>query len=200
MELCEAQASLKAPAETSDLARDTTFQIFQISSSEKGYFFATDNHGIFAYLDSITSQALRKLDAIPNIITKAVVETAKLGQNTSRKTSSKPPWIISLSVNIYGPHRCADQVGQELSDISAFLQLPFFLEAGCEHFNPQCFRLGDAMSNMSHLAGLNERDLTRKAISDEVERVFESLGFTDQDTMENQPEPQPEAVITQLKE
>lgn len=86
---------------------------------------------------------------------------------------------MPLTINVSGPASDADAVGAALSTRSAFLQHPFFLEPGCRgYFNPQLFRFGNEMQDLTHLVGLNEKDLRAKAISDEVENVLASLEVT----------------------
>ncbi|KAM7217733.1 P-loop containing nucleoside triphosphate hydrolase protein, partial [Rhypophila decipiens] len=68
------------------------------------------------------------------------------------------------------------QIGEVLSSASAFLQHPFYLEPSCsEYFNPQMFRAGAPMQDLTHLVGLTEKDLRAKAISDGVQHILESF-------------------------
>lgn len=130
---------------------------------------------------------------------KAVVESKNVPQNRS---STGKRGIISLSINVYGPIENADRVGDVLSRASAFLQHPFSLEGGYEYFNPQMFRSGTEMQNLTHLVGLTESDIKAKIISDEVTQVFESLDNIQLHNEESQRSInlQLEAVTTQLKQ
>lgn len=129
----------------------------------------------FAHLDHKTCIAFASLDRIPNIIAKAMIDSEQLKQ-IHNKSKPKTGKQVSVSINIHGPYRLADQVDGALSRTSTFLQHPFFLGGSCQYFNPQIFRSGTKMENLTHLVGLTEFDLKAKALSDEVEGIFESLG------------------------
>lgn len=87
--------------------------------------------------------------------------------------------ILPLSVNVYGPYEMADQVGSALSSAAIFLQLPFSLRLQYQYYNPQHYRAGRAMKNLTRLVGMTEKDFRAKDISDEVERVLGSLDTID---------------------
>ncbi|KAK0728766.1 SNF2 family N-terminal domain-containing protein [Lasiosphaeria miniovina] len=136
---------------------------------------------------------------MPGISFKAVVESPALKQQGLR---SKSGGIFSLSVNIYGPLETAPQVGHSLSAESAFLQHPLFLDNGLKYFNPQMVPSGGGMDDLTHLVGLTEDDFKAKALSDEVERVLESLDyFADLGYDGHDPVAivQPEAIAIQLQ-
>lgn len=85
---------------------------------------------------------------------------------------------MSLSVNIYGPFTTADEVGSVLSSTSTFLQNPYSLDPQYRYYNPQLYRIGGIMEDLTHLVGISEKDFQAKAISDEVEQVLGSLDST----------------------
>jgi hypothetical protein len=143
-----------------------------------------------------TCKALQCLHDHHGVRATAVVETSKLMQ-TRVKGGSKG--IIPLSINIYGMHDKANEVGDKLSEMAAFLQHPLFLEPGYEYFNPQYFHLGGEMKCMTHFVGLSEIEYRAKRISDEVEHVFDSLDTMTQTDINTVPDAQPDAIITPLK-
>ena len=126
----------------------------------------------------------------------AVVETSRLMQTRTKRSSRG---IFPLSINIYGTHDDANEVGDKLSEIGAFLQHPLFLEPECEYFNPQYFHLEGEMKCMTSLVGLSENMYRAKRISDEVERVFDSLDTATRGDINIIPDSQPDAIITPLK-
>lgn len=91
------------------------------------------------------------------------------------RTKPKSNGVVPVSINAYGPASSADQAGDVLSKSSMFLQIPYFLEARYEYFNPQLFRPRGEMQNQTHLVGLTDDDFKAKGISDAVERIFDSL-------------------------
>ncbi|KAK3300617.1 SNF2 family N-terminal domain-containing protein [Chaetomium fimeti] len=87
--------------------------------------------------------------------------------------------IVPLTINVYGQPSKANDAGDALSTISAFLQHPFFLESSCKgYFNPQLFRVESQMQDLTYLVGLKERELRAKTISDQVEDILGSLDDT----------------------
>lgn len=135
----------------------------------------------FAHLDLVTCKLLKALKDIDQVCLVGVVEEVALMQT---KTKPKSKGIIPVSINVYGPFRAADSVALALSGRgrSAYLQLPHFLEDRCRHINPQHFHPAQGPEDLTHLAGLKEVDLRAKAISNEVENVFESLSFFDSES------------------
>ena len=151
---------------------------------------------VVAVLDMATCKALQCLNDHLGVRATAVVEPSRLTQ-TRAKGSSKG--IFSLSINIYGTHDEANEVGDKFSKMNVFLQHPLFLEPGFEYFNPQYFHPGGEMECMTHLIGLSEIEYRAKWISDEVERVFDSLDTMTRDDTAINLVAQPDAIITPLK-
>lgn len=174
--------------------------MLNVGLSDSFYALFNRSHKAVAYLDLVTTQALQSLEGLPEVKFKAVIESGAVAQ--SRKGLHSLKGIVQLSINVYGPLPRADQVGKTLSVMSTFLQHPFFLEPSCnDYFNPQLFRVGNEIQNLSHLVGLTEQDLRAKTISEEVEHILESLddvSCPDDGEFENSLV-QPETLRTQLK-
>ncbi|KAI5461404.1 SNF2 family N-terminal domain-containing protein [Mariannaea sp. PMI_226] len=152
---------------------------------------------VVAVLDVNTCRSLQCLHDHQGVRATGIVETSRLVQAYSKK-KSKGRFL--LSINIYGAQDKADEVGDKLGEIPAFLQHPLFLESGYEYFNPQYYHIGGQMKSMTHLVGLSETEHRAKRISDEVERVFDSLDTeTLNDDADSVLDAQPNAVITPLK-
>lgn len=147
-------------------------------------------------LDVHTCTALQRLHYHQKVRATAVVETSRLKRAPVKGTSKG---IFPLSINIYGTQDEANEIGDMLSEMAAFLQHPFFLEPGYEYFNPQYFHLGGEMKCMTYLVGLGETEYRAKRISDEVEGVFDSLDTMTRDGADIVPDAQPDAIITRLK-
>lgn len=176
LQLHRASASLEAADQTSMLPLDNKgFLQFDVISYEQYYALSVGTTKVFAQLDPITCQTLQKLDGLQGVRVKAIVESAELMHTRS---TAKTNGTISLSINVYGSIGNADKVGDALSSAPAFLQHPFSLEDGREYFNPQMFRPGNQMQNLTHLVGLTKSDIGEKAISDKVNPVFESMDHT----------------------
>lgn len=176
------------------------FREFDVVLFDQDFALSNTDDKPFAYLDRITCKALHKLSGLAGVKAKAVVEIRKLMQT---RTKVRIKGIYPLSINVYGPLTSAEQVGDRLSDESMFLQIPYFLKPGWEYFNPQLFRPGGKMQNLSHLVGLTDDDYKAKATSEAIERVFDSLS-----SLENNYELhqgisaemcQPDTIITPLK-
>lgn len=149
------------------------FGEFDVIPFEQDFALSNADDKPFAYLDRITCNALHKLSGLSGVKAKAVVEIGKLMQT---RTKVRAKGIFPLSINVYGPLTSADQVGDRLSGESMFLQIPYFLKPGWEYFNPQLFRLGGMMQNLTHLVGLTDDGFKAKATSEAIEHVFDSLG------------------------
>ncbi|KAK4146368.1 SNF2 family N-terminal domain-containing protein [Dichotomopilus funicola] len=192
--LCNVKARFKPAGEARLLVSgDRTFCLLRVVSSSPYYALATRSHRVVADLDLTTCRSLRSLEGLPGLRSAAVIESTAVYH-------SQEKGIVPLSINVYGPLSSADQVGSVLSAASAFLQHPFFLEPGCkDYFNPQIFRTGNEMQNLTHLVGLTEKDLKAKAISDGIQHILDSL---DEIALSNGPENEaswePQHLLTRL--
>lgn len=175
---------------------DRHFQQYRITFHEDAFSLLSRKNEVVAVLDVDTCRALQCLHGYEGVTTTAVVETSRLIQKRV-KGSSKG--IFPLSINIYGTQDEANEVGNKLSKVAAFLQHPLFLEPGYEYYNPQYFHLGGETKCMTHLAGLREVEYRAKRLSDEVERVFDSLDIMARDEEDTILDTQPDAIITPLK-
>lgn len=147
-------------------------------------------------LDVDTCRALQCLHYHQGVRATAVVETSRLMQAPVKRSSKV---IFPLSINIYGMQDEANEVGDKLSEMHAFLQHPFFLEHGYQYFNPQYIHIGGEMKCMTYLVGLSETEYRAIRISDEVERVFDSCDTVTRDGAETVLDAQSNAIITPLK-
>ncbi|KAK4214474.1 SNF2 family N-terminal domain-containing protein [Rhypophila decipiens] len=144
------------------------FSLFNIVRSDGIYTLSTQSDTIVAHLDLATGHTLKGLEGLQQLGFRGVVDSTAL--------SNDQKGDISRSINVYGPFSEAHQIGEALSSASAFLQHPFYLVPSCsEYFNPQMFRAGAPMQDLTHLVGLTEKDLMAKAISDGVQHILESL-------------------------
>jgi hypothetical protein len=136
---------------------------------------------------------------LPDVEAIGVIESATVA---SGPRALKKEGIVPMSVNVYGPLSSADRVGNALSAVSAFLQHPFFLEPSCNaYFNPQVFRIGDEIQNLTHLVGLAEKDLRARTISEEVENILGSLdGTASSDALASEVTFSLSCLVTPLKE
>ena len=169
IELCNAHACFKPRSEAKRLmSGNRRFCLLSVVRSGPHYALSTRSNKVVAHLDLATCRALRSLEGLRDLRSTGVIESIAVSHNQERG--------VPLSINVYGPMSSADQVGIVLSAASTFLQHPFFLEPSCKDcFNPQIFRTGDQMQNLTHLVGLTKKDLKAKAISDGVQHILESL-------------------------
>lgn len=173
--MCEAKASSRPLNELDTLPHDGR-KFCQFDVAAFGQYFAVAVPGVtepFGHLDRGVCSILRKLSSFPDVFHNATIEWDKLKQ---LRAKSNPTKQVSLSINICGPVDIADRVGATLSEVSAFLQHPFFLDRRYRYFNPQIFRAGSEMEDLTHLVGLTELDMKARALSDEVDGVLQSLG------------------------
>jgi hypothetical protein len=129
-------------------------------------------------LNRQTVQALRALEECPSLSLKAVVESGMLKQVLA---GSKKGGLLSISINVYGPSADAPHAGAILARTSTCLQHPFHLGPRYQYFNPQMYHSGTEMENITHLVGLTDNDIRAKTLSDEIERVLQSLGLAELD-------------------
>lgn len=197
-QLCNVQASLNGFTAGKSLARDSTrFQTFHIAPYEDSFGLLLRENEVFAVLHESTCKTLQRLNEHQKVKATAVVETSKL-KTVPLKGASKG--IFPLSVNVYGTKDVANEAGDILTEMDAFLQHPFFLEQGIEYSNPQYFHVSGGMQCMTHLVGLDEAEYRAKRISDDVECVFDSLDTMTRDGADIVTNEQPNAIITRLKE
>ncbi|KAK4165546.1 SNF2 family N-terminal domain-containing protein [Cladorrhinum sp. PSN259] len=178
--ICEAKALFHRKADVNKLCQTSSrfHHVLVEASSGGGYALSSTHNGKrnSAQLDSVTCRALQKLQSLGQVKFEAVIESAKL--SLGMNAPSEKGFIVSLSVNVYGPLEIAEKVGLTLSSLSVFLQHPFSLGLQYEYYNPQMYWVGGAMENLTHLVGMTEKDFYAKAISDEVEGILSSLDGT----------------------
>jgi len=124
-------------------------------------------------VDLITAAHLQSLEKFPAVSFIAVVSSTSLRPAT-RITNSKKK-ILPISVNVIGPVNLLDEVGDMLAERSAYLQHPFFLEAGIRYVNPQYLFSKNEHKDLRHLIGPPLMDSRSMQISRGVEEALESL-------------------------
>lgn len=124
-------------------------------------------------LDLITTRYLHSLGKFSELSFTAVLSSSSL--NTIPRKSNHKKTIVDISVNIIGPERIADDVGDILADDSAYLQHPFFLETGTRYINPQYFYSRNENTDLKHLIGPPTIDSKSVRVSEGVENLLESL-------------------------
>jgi hypothetical protein len=195
IQLCNAHACFKPPSEAKRQMTGTTrFRLLNVVRSGPHYVLSTRSNKVVAHLDLVTCRALGTLEELPNLRSTGVIESSEVSRH--QETG------VPLSINVYGPLSSADQVGRVLSAASTFLQHPFFLEPSCkDYFNPQMFRAGGKMQNLTHLVGLTEEDLRAKSIADGVQHILESLDeIAPLDGLDFEAGWEPQGLLTSLTE
>ena len=182
-------------------ANDRGFYAFSIVSFDGHFALSTTSNEEFAHLDSITCRAIHQLKRLSGTSVEGIVDIIKLKK--PRSNVVKDRGIFSLSVNVYGPLSIADEVGDMLSKESMFLQIPYLLPLDYKYFNPQLFRPGGKIEDLSHLVGLDSNELKAKSTSEAIERVLDSLESLeenhDQLSLLFGERSQPSSIMTQLK-
>ncbi|KAK3363960.1 SNF2 family N-terminal domain-containing protein [Lasiosphaeria hispida] len=195
--ICGGEAIFELENGATVVAQEPDFCVLDVAPVGQYFRLSSSSDGITAHPDISTCRTLRSVAGIPRLTFKAVVQSLRLLEKVKRSSDKV---VVPITVNIYGPREDADRVARVLCSVSAFLQHPFYLEDGVRYFNPQFFRLESQMEDLTHLAGLSERDLRGKAISKEIEGVLSSLehptpGSRDLGGLNSS---QPEAVTTTL--
>ena len=124
-------------------------------------------------LDLITTRYLHSLGKFSELLFTAVLSSSSL--NTILRKPNHKKTIVDISVNIIGPERIANDVGDILADDSAYLQHPFFLETGTRYINPQYFYSRNENTDLKHLIGPPTIDSKSVRVSEGVENLLESL-------------------------
>ncbi|KAI5861653.1 SNF2 family N-terminal domain-containing protein [Durotheca rogersii] len=126
---------------------------------------------------------LSVLGETPGVCFEAVIPSNIFAKRQQR--AKRGPQRFSLSINIFGSREAADDVALRLSKASAYLQHPQSLRAGVEYRNPQFLTFGEDL-NMRDLVGIGNEPswVLNTKISEEVERILESLTHTDVGTGE----------------
>jgi hypothetical protein len=161
------------------------FQQFKVVYHDNCHGLLSTEFGIFARLDNVTSGRLQCLHAFSSCHVIAVVESAILHRTI---LAGRSKGIFPLSLNVFGIEDEGDIISDRLTEASAFLQHPCFLEDGYEYYNPQYFYPDNKKSYLTHLIGLSESEMRAKRLSDEVEGVLASLdetSFLTQDAVED---------------
>lgn len=131
----------------------------------------------FGRLDLTTTSYLYSLHTFEDISLQAILTSHELGKIPRKPAKKKPR--VNLTINILGPRRIAEDVGEKLLDVSAFLQHPVFLDEGIMYMNPQMFYLGDEMEDLREFIGPKRDSGRAKKTSKAVHGVFESLSIVE---------------------
>ncbi|RYP51600.1 hypothetical protein DL768_003107 [Monosporascus sp. mg162] len=175
--LCHAQAQFSFTKGLTARPRPwSRFHTFQLVARQEFYHLAqvngtsTEDIGM---LDLITTKYLHSLGAFLELSFTAVIASSSLTNILRKPTHNKA--IVGISVNIMGPERIADDVGDALVNASAYLQHPFFLQTGIRYINPQYFYPGNEKTNLRHLIDPPKTDSRSMHVSERIENLLESL-------------------------
>jgi len=124
-------------------------------------------------LDLVTTRHLHSLRKYPGLLFTAILSSSSL--NAILRKPNRKEMIVDISVNIIGPERIADDVGDTLAADSAYLQHPFFLPPRISYINPQYFYLRNENRDLRHLIGPPMIDSKSTRVSLGVENLLESL-------------------------
>ncbi|QYS97699.1 hypothetical protein H0G86_004920 [Trichoderma simmonsii] len=152
------------------------FYTVKVVFSEDKYYLvlSTDVSEIqFAVLDVLTFSYLYALRDIPNLYFNAVISVRDLDRMPHKPTQKQA--VINVTINIYGPEKFTEVVGETLASGSAYLQHPMVLESGIRYVNPHYLYPDDITTDLSHLVGPRMSDLRATRISQEIESLLSSL-------------------------
>ncbi|KAL3470719.1 hypothetical protein BJX99DRAFT_263989 [Aspergillus californicus] len=126
----------------------------------------------FAILDTSTTTALNSLQGLDGLTFAAVPRPLAGNQQNANP-------VVSVSINIYGPHRHCRQVGSRLTKLKHHLQHPDIIAPGLRYENPQYFRRPDVQSDMNHFVKpLHRARQTSQSVRSEVENILDTLDTT----------------------
>lgn len=149
---------------------------------------------IFGTLDLHSASALAPiLDSTKDVRTQARLEVRRKKPN---EIPAKPcSDMFRISINLYGPRRLADNIGQYLSQKNLWLGIPNAVEAGITTLNPHAEkRLQAAAAFPAKQQSYQSETRTAEEISGAVSKMFDQLR-----SAQNLPEEEtPELVKTEL--
>ena len=100
--------------------------------------------------------------------------------------------VIPLCINVYGPIVCFEKVRSALSEISVYLQEPFYVRPTSIYHNPHFLNFDDTITPRF----LNFNSSSQLDFTTEVDAIFERSGaLVPSDTV-----PQDQRIRTQLQE
>ncbi|KAL2678983.1 hypothetical protein Neosp_009737 [[Neocosmospora] mangrovei] len=153
----------------------TRFCLFPVQVYENECFLSTDDG-----LDTEQQHVLdcRTCSIICFVATKfkrvsfmAVIATESLGAKR-RKPNSKPS-PIGVTVNVYGPKRLIDKVGQAMTNVDVVLQHPVFLDSETCYMNPHYFYPKRKKTDLRHLIGPLYKE-SKSAVSQAIDDALDS--------------------------
>jgi len=171
----------KIRKELSSKATESSFSIFSIRSDKGCYLVSFKDGKDAAILDVETTSKLRALKSHP-VRFDAVLQSNIFSKSHSDSGGSAK--IIPLSINIFGPKRCAEDIASQLAKVSGFLQHPKMLNPGIEYYNPQYLAFPDETIDMNEFVdtGKDTARAQKVKISEEVEDILDSLAEFTYDT------------------
>ncbi|KAI0200164.1 SNF2 family N-terminal domain-containing protein [Astrocystis sublimbata] len=103
-------------------------------------------------LDSLTTGVLMSLQRWPEVELTAAIATTAFRPHAKKKTGASV--VSGVSVNILGPKRLLDSVGDAVTNKRSHLQHPYILPAGMEYLNPHYFYPRGIRVDLRELVGL----------------------------------------------
>lgn len=153
-------------AQTSD-----RYMSFCLQNANGVIGLCSDDGVEFAVLDLQTASKLQNLNQIEGTHFEAVVEVRSIAK---RRVQSKKP--ISLTVNILGPRKAADEVSLALSRINVFLQHPQALDSSVDYYNPELLVFPGDEPIMRDYIGVGTPSWKHEHLLKDIEKIFGSLG------------------------
>ncbi|KAI8213049.1 SNF2 family domain-containing protein [Colletotrichum sp. SAR 10_76] len=139
-EMAVIDSKLVAAHQAAMTAGKTQYQRFELSDSQDHVLLAFKDKTDFGYLRSGPGKTISPLLARAGVEFEPIAPTVTLRETIGR--AKKPvEAIVKVDINVYGPRRAAQEVGDKLSEGKLWLQKPTHPRKNVEYDNPHMLQL-----------------------------------------------------------
>ena len=158
-------------------ANPESIQHFAIYSHQECYYLQSSDGRDFAIVNSRTTTALQRLQDLPSIRLEAVFVHGDTGRvDLKRKEGTEA--AFSISIDLYGSEKVAQEVGKRLSKAHTYLQHPIFLKSNVPYNNPHYYAIpGVQTASIPSVSPSFKREEQEAPVAN-IAKVFEEVERT----------------------
>lgn len=157
-------------------ANSETIQRFSISPRQDCYCLQSSDGRDFAVVHSRTTVALRTVQDLPSIRLEAIFSDGYCDRPDQLHRKGNKT-IFSISINIYGSEKVAQETGRRLSKAHTYLQHPLCSNSDISYDNPHYYAVPGAREAEAYSAPYSERE-DQQAPAIDMTKLFEELEHT----------------------
>ena len=166
----------------SELKSQCELRKFEVRCNDTYFFLLSPKGRNFALLDTRASKALGVLQDVRRLRFEAIILPSPVDNQSTQMKIQELNEVCNISINIYGTHDSARQVGGLLTQAGLYLQHPFLLDYGLEYSNPHYFVVpGSTIDFNRFVRNRQPGSRFQQVLSMEVTKLLDSLDSVETD-------------------